>query len=628
MIIPIILLLFCGSSRVEGGKSLIKVYDYSISTSNPVAVLQNAFGIRYDKRLNEIWTAQFSLPADDSKKEECLAFRYVEIFDSRERVDLFRILPSKFNKNADSKIITYQCEHVLSTLLDDIMFQYNQTTGLIPAENIETILGYQSIARWQVGTVDFAEIYDYKWENENLLSALFSLPKAYSSEYQWTWNTEIYPWILNLIQPSMTATARIMSKKNLIDISEDNDPSYIVTRLYPLGYGEGINQLTIKDVNGGVAYIDASTIGIYGVISAPFIDKTEENAATLKAKAEAYLETIKIPRKSYNVNGADIYSISGDSLDRFRDPGIMVAVYDIDIVSFTARIVSVSKSDLTGNPGDIMVQISNKILDSADTTTSLQNRQHINDVYAQGATNIDSNDYQDNCDNTHPATIKFYVPSECVAVNKCLLTYETSNFRAYEQATKGGGADTVTSDSRLTGVTSTENVWSWDVSVDPVATTGSSYTGLSATAYREKASTPEEASDFENHNHDISDITHNHKLRGHIHTINLNNFTHQHETELPDHVHDIDYGIYEFGYLPTTVVIKVDGSTIPITELTGNDIDIVPYLSLTGGKVSRGAWHMVEIYPGITGNNPTGLARITAAIVKQIFVQSRGGGNY
>jgi phage minor structural protein len=47
----------------------------------------------------------------------------------------------------------------------------------------------------------------------------------------------------------------------MVGIEKDEDPTEIITRLYPLGYGEGVNQLTISSVNNGVPYIDADTIG-------------------------------------------------------------------------------------------------------------------------------------------------------------------------------------------------------------------------------------------------------------------------------------------------------------------------------------------------------------------------------
>jgi len=41
-----------------------RVYDLDL---NLKAILQNAFAIGYEKRLNELWTAHFSLLADDPK---------------------------------------------------------------------------------------------------------------------------------------------------------------------------------------------------------------------------------------------------------------------------------------------------------------------------------------------------------------------------------------------------------------------------------------------------------------------------------------------------------------------------------------------------------------------------------
>lgn len=601
---------------------MIKVYNYNVSTSNPVAILQNAFGISYEKRLNEVWTAQFSLPADDPKNAECLAFRYVEIFDGDERVDLFRILPSKFNKSADGKTKNYQCEHVLSTLLDDLLFQCHIRQLHSITNNISYVLGFQSTARWQIGMIDFADTIDFKWENENLLSALFSMPKALTGVYQWAWDTSSYPWTINLIVPSSTPTATIRYKKNLAGITKDEDPSYIITRLYPLGYGEGVNQLDIKKVNSGIPYINASTIGTYGVIATTFIAKEEESAQTLKNKAAAYLETIKIPRVVYTVDGADIYSITNDSIDKFRDVGIVINVIDDDLGSFNARIVNVNKPDITGSPGDIKIQISNKLLDSADTTTDIQSRQHINDVYAQGATNIDSNDYQDNCDNTHPATIEFYLPSETVIVNKCLLTYKTNKFRAYEKGAAAGGSSTATSSSgggstqtsssgggaTTTPLEGIEAGWT----TEERAYGGMVYMGLLV---------DDNGVLLQKHLHQ-ADIQHTHEIFAHTHDVSIP--AHTHDVVIPAHTHAMVYGIYEFGFLPPSLIIKVDGTIIPITALTGSDIDIVPYLSLTDGKPTRGAFHKVEIYPDVDGSNPGGLARITAAIVKQVFIQSRG----
>jgi phage minor structural protein len=190
---------------------MIRVYNKSMQL---LALLNNAFDISYDQKLNNLWTAEFSLPADDTKNEYCLPFNFVEIFDGNERVDLFRIMPVNFEKNSSGLVKTYSCEHVIATLFDDIMFKYHQATET-PKNTINYILGKQSTERWKVGTVDFTTVYSYKWENENLFNALFGIAKAYDFDYQWTWNTSTYPWTINLIQPSSEISAYVRYRKNL-----------------------------------------------------------------------------------------------------------------------------------------------------------------------------------------------------------------------------------------------------------------------------------------------------------------------------------------------------------------------------------------------------------------------------
>jgi phage minor structural protein len=556
---------------------------------NLQAVLQNAYGISYEKRMNELWTASFNIPADDPKIIECLPFRFAEFFDGDERVELFRILPNKYRKDSAGKIITFQCEHVLGTLIDDILFQYHQTTNLSPANTLQYILNQQTAERWEIDTVNFTDLYSYKWENENLLSAILSVPKAYSDEYMFTFDTTVYPWKLNLVTPSTEVTAHIRYGKNLQGIEKDEDPTYIVTRIYPLGYGEGDNQLTIKSVNGGVPYLDADTIGTYGIIASPFIDKSEENAATLKAKALASLERIKMPRVTYSIDGADIYQITEDTIDRFRDPGTLIKVFDEDLGIITSRIITVRKPDLDGKPGDIQVEISNKVLDITDITTSLQKRQRISEVYAQGATNLYAYSYYDNCDKDHPAIIRVFIPNETVRINMCLLSNKTEYFRAYEKGMgvfNFGDIETQTSDASQ-----------WILL--PAAPLLGDFMGkaLNGTIYE--------------HRHAMESVSHYHNVT------------------LPEHQHQIEYGIFEFEHLPSDIIVKVDGNVVSGTNLNENNLDITDYLESTDGKINRGAFHRIEITPVEDEvNNPNGLARIEANLIVQCFIQSRGGGDY
>ena len=610
----------------KGGQNLIKLYDKDL---NPVAVLENALNIGYEKKLNDIWSAQFSMPSTDEKNAECQAFRYVEIFDGDDRVDLFRILPSSLKKSEDGVITTYSCEHVLSTLLDDLIFQYYQTSNLSPKDTISDILSFQSNVRWQVGDIDFTDLFSYKWENENLLSALFSIPTAYTQDYMWTWDTSVFPWKLNLKKFSTQTDAYIRYRKNLVGITRDIDPSSIITRVYPLGYGEGVNQLTIKSVNNGIPYIDADTVNTYGVIAVPFVDKTEENPITLMAKAQAELEKCKMPKYTYSVDSIDLFELTGDSIDRLRDIGTKVQIYDEESgIDFSSYIVDVQKPNLSENPWDIKIQISNKAMSIIDSNATMLSRQKVAETYSQGAVNIDSNDYEDNCDSTHPAIVRFYLPQECVRVNKCMLSIKTSNFRAYERATMGGGAITKSSGNSQYDYDCVTNKAIWYGDYEPQTR---AYTDVVSTHNHGIASgTPLSVSPSGSVSWTPSgDHAHNVRMYTHYHPLIPDGLQHTHTITLPDHTHQIDYGIYEYPQGISSVTIKVDGNVIPVTNINATDINIVPYLSVDNeGKISRGAFHSVEIVPNTTTSNPNGLARITATVTKQIFVQSRGGGDY
>jgi len=67
----------------------------------------------------------------------------------------------------------------------------------------------------------------------------------------------------------------------------------------------------------------------------------------------------------------------------------------------------------------------------------------------------------------------------------------------------------------------------------------------------------------------------------------------------------------------------VDGEALPEgIDVSGRELDVAPYLKKNDdGKVTRGTWHEVEFVP-------SGLTRIEANLFFQVFIQSRGAGDY
>jgi phage minor structural protein len=167
--------------------------------NQPIAILENAFKIGYEKSVNKLWRAWFSMPGDDEKLSYCQPFAYVEVWENGERVELFRIVPFQITKD-ENVIYDFECEHVLATLIDDVLFQYHEIggTGIFTTTVINYVLARQTVTNWQLGTNAFNRQFLYKWENENLLGSLFSIPNLFLEPYKWSFDTTAYPWTVNL----------------------------------------------------------------------------------------------------------------------------------------------------------------------------------------------------------------------------------------------------------------------------------------------------------------------------------------------------------------------------------------------------------------------------------------------
>ena len=157
-----------------------------------IAYLENAYDVSYEKEANSIWSASFSLPLNDRKVSKVKQLGYVEIVDvDGEYIGLFRVMPELTTVNADRAEVKFELKHVLSTLMDSVMFKYHEIPpNTTTRETIEYLLNLQKVKHWKLGRCDFEKYFQYSWENENgLVDALWSVPKPFVDEYMWTYDT-------------------------------------------------------------------------------------------------------------------------------------------------------------------------------------------------------------------------------------------------------------------------------------------------------------------------------------------------------------------------------------------------------------------------------------------------------
>ena len=619
----------------------LEIYDMN---RVPVCMLQNAFDIQEQQSLNALWYLDFKLPATDAKNEFCNAYWYARFNDG----ELYRMFPNGYNDAADLPYYSYHCEHVLATLLNKVMpgivtmgGYYQPTPDVLRA-----ILAKQDIQDWVLGECDFSRRFEYGFEKENLLAALFSVPQCFDEDYIWTFETKGYPWVLNLKRLNKNAEPVLNVRYGYNRLSYNRQPDYTnhVTKLYAYGSGEGVNQLNINKFTNGLGYIlaDKEHIEKYGIRESIWVDRRYENEETLYAAAQSMLSELCDPITSYSCGFIGDVKV-----------GEVVNIIDYEQTYVVKKIITYGDID------DIQYELSNKQPTLASTIADLANRQRIETTYSQGATNIYSVCFVDNADANNGLDCDFYMPQSMRFVNKVVAKIKYDSFRAYSGTTEQGGSTSSTSaaggqtsstsesggggtsaagggqsKTSASGGGATESTNQFNLASDTgtygiISLTG--YSGLTSTVSNHAHKVPDHmhrirVSNFAHthtvnipsHRHTFEIDDHVHELPAHTHSFSLP--AHSHTFELPSHKHDIEPGIHRYGN-PTQVELKVNGNSKGFFEDRSFEVDITEWLANDDGMISRGSFQTLSVIPN-------DIAHISVSLTVIGFIQSLEGGNY
>ena len=627
---------------------MLEVFDRA--SRKRVAILENAFGVNAQKKLNVLHYLNFSLPYDDPKNEYCKPFHFVRHDDGQ----LYRIMDDGVQKTETGEY-TYKCEHVIATLMDKLLFGYHVVgnLGVYTADSIRYILDHQPEGEkhWVLGECEFAHQFEYGWEQETLLSALFSIPQSFADPYIWTYDTNTYPWVLNLkrLQVAEKPGLYIRNTQNLLNISRERTRTTVCTRLYPLGYGEGVNQLGIAEINDGVPYLQSPQeyIDKYGIIERAWVDRRYENAESLKAAAQAMLNELQEPVEAYQTSMADLVYV--DDENTAVEPGVTVRIIDTEL-GIDKKTILTEVNVTYGDVQSSTITIANRSTDIASTVADMADRQRIEMTYSQGATQIYSQSLQENADSENGLVMDFSIPAEMRIINKVLCKVRVESFRTYSKSTEsaartvstsddGGGFNDTTESGG--GIFESDEVSTLNsAKVNATSHEGGGFYGTtpSMLLYGSYDTSPADGS-VGSHVHSTGVGNHEHtiEIAAHFHTVPIEPHKHQlkipahkHQIEIPEHSHtftleghshDIQAGIFRFGNPKSFKVLVNDDEKASFainSEEVNNGIDLTDFLiDEETGKITRGTWQSLEI-------RPDDLAYIKVSLMVQGFVQSRG----
>ncbi len=527
-------------------------------------------------------TAHMELNAEDG---EVAPGEFAELFWAQGSAGIFRVTEVETACSFRRTRRVY-LEHAVITLADRLIFGYAELGGrtMEMASVIRYLLDGQD--RWILERCDAATQFAYAFENENVLTALFSLTGPCEEDYMFTYDMASLPWKLRLERLEDSPSCEVRCARNLSEAEIDLDMTDLVTRLYPLGYGEGADQMTIRDVNGGVPYLDADTAAEYGIIQAVYTETTMDDPQTLLAAARSVLALRSRPKMSLRISALALAGLTGEPLDRFSPGRLCRVCLEGSGMPMNARIVTAECRDVYGHPLEITLTLSSRWRDTEEDLSRLMRRSSISELYAQGAASEYSVHFGDNADGDHPASLSFYLDTDAIHVNRVMVRFRVLPFRGYTKGASAGGSGSLVVD----GCSASVQVPSTTI------TTGYNISGASEGRH-----------------------VHNAQTSAQTLTVRLLSSDLQGALNIGKHTHAVQFGIYECGPEGKTCLCSVDGNAVPESVSASGEFDAIAYLSRTQeGKIRRGVWHTVTF-------TPSSLARIEADVHVHTFIRSLQG---
>lgn len=721
----------------------------------PVAPIERCVRWGYAQRANELTTGEMVLPIGDPLVQRIrVPGSFVHAWDGGEDLGYFCVSGIASAKHAPRGTITYKLQGAEGTLLRCMMAGWHEIGGTDypTAQVIAYMLSRQRVRRWEAGDCEFADNYQYNFEDTTVLESLLSLGEVLLDPYMFVFDSTETPWRVHLRRAPTEARRALVYRRGMTGLTRSMD-GRVVTRLYGRGYGEGDNQLTIASVSGGQDYLsaDADAIAEYGdEWDGVHVDTRQTDPETLKAHMQAILAAGSRPQVSYEAEAIDLARETGESWDDVRVHDLVLVIDEVLGEPVTVRCTGREKRDVEGDPGAVTLTLDSSRPDTAEELSEIRDKIGIHELYSQGATNMYSMQLADNADETHPLVMRFYVPGNVLRINSCRVAWKLERFRTYATMAAAGGGSTRTSqsgggatvsiptqvvtteastggpvggegtsseytesnegDSLTTGETAltTNSGGSESVSTggplsggdaktrtdsDGPTETGSGGDGDTGDAGGHSHTVNSHSHNLNAHKHSVSgsttgtpspattvavapgtssvgahshalgshshsvaqhshgmshyhavNISHTHSIGAHTHDIPAHTHRyahwhhvtvtvtipalsfeltpHTHTLTIPEHEHKLTYGVYE-GAKAETVALVIDGTQVPAEAIgEARELDVAQYLRKNDdGRVTRAAWHEIEFVP-------SGITRITADLFFQVFIQSRGAGDY
>ena len=305
--------------------------------------------------LREDSTATITLP-DDAQDVPVRTF--VELYTPRGSAGIFRVTDTSrivFNQ----RVLTLKSG--LATLEDSVYRVQEDYEGTVQAF-LTAVLGYQTVTRWQLGTVaDGSTVYKRSGINYNSIADLIRGLSDDDVDHYFETDYTTTPWTLNYRAVPTSVGCEMRLSRSVRTVQIVRNDAELCTRLY-LSVSSDLVETELRTYN------DADAQAIYGIVEKT-ADVNSADVADPDAWAARYMREHKAPAVQITIDGYELARLTGDSWDEYSLGKLCRVNLSGELLE--ERVVSVTYPDPLGEPDLVQVQLATKAATASGAIANL-----------------------------------------------------------------------------------------------------------------------------------------------------------------------------------------------------------------------------------------------------------------
>ena len=305
--------------------------------------------------LREDSTATITLP-DDAQDVPVRSF--VELYTPNGSAGIFRVTDTSRNV-FNQRVLTLKSG--LATLEDSVYRVQEDYEGTVQAF-LSAVLGYQTVTRWQLGTVaDGSTAYKRSGINYNSLADLIRGLSDDDVDHYFETDYTTTPWTLHYRAVPTTVGCEMRLSRSVRTVQIVRNDAELCTRLY-LSVSSDLVETELRTYN------DEDAQAVYGIVEKT-ADVNAADVADPDAWAARYMREHKAPAVQITIDGYELARLTGDSWDEYSLGKLCRVNLSGELLE--ERVVSVTYPDPLGEPDLVQVQLATKAATASSAIASL-----------------------------------------------------------------------------------------------------------------------------------------------------------------------------------------------------------------------------------------------------------------